>query len=145
MVANIEILNDGEMRRRLSVDLKDAESVICVCLHLNPFVLQLFKGYAELARSVTVIANHPSRSLGDAEKQIALRRELIEHGIQVNWFRSARLLHQKTILLGPDIVFIGSHNLSRKAWYSNHETTVRIKNQALYDTVRNRLSAFCGI
>lgn len=145
MLANIAILNDRELRRRFSADLGDAESVVCTCLHLNSFILELFKNYTELARSVTVIANHPSRSPADAEKQIALRRELIENGIQVNWFRSSRLLHQKTILLGPDIVFIGSHNLSRKAWFSNHETTVRIKNKALYDTMWTRLSAFCGI
>lgn len=145
MLSNIEILNDREMRRKFSEDLKDAESVICTCLHLNSFVLELFADFTKLARSVTVIANHPSRSSSDAEKQIALRRELIEHGIQVNWFRSARLLHQKTILLGPDLVFIGSHNLSRKAWFSNHETTVRINNQSLYNAMRDRLSAFCGI
>lgn len=145
MLVNVEILNDRELRRRFMIDLVDAESVVCTCLQLNGFVLELFQKYSETGKPVTVIANHPSRSGTDIERQISLRRELIENGIQVNWFRSARLLHQKTILLGPDIVFIGSHNLSRKAWFSNHETTIRIKDKELCNTMRNRLSAFCGI
>lgn len=144
-MVNVEILNDRELRRRFMVDLLDAESVVCTCLQLNNFVSELFREYSETGKPVTVIANHPSRSGTDIERQISLRRDLIENGIQVNWFRSARLLHQKVILLAPDIVFIGSHNLSRKAWFSNHETTVRIKDRALFKTMESRLSAFCGI
>lgn len=144
-MSRVDLLVDRSLAKALASDLWTAPSVVCSCLQLNRFVITLFSNYLSDGGPLTILANHPGRSKVNAEVQFDVRRSLHEQGALVHWFRSPRLLHQKTILIAPDIVYLGSHNLSKKAFFSNHEVSVRIKDKDIYDKLIDRTLQFCGM
>lgn len=144
-MSEISLLFDRELSKSLAVDLTTSRSVICSCMQLSRFVITIFSDYLAAEGSLTMITNHPRRFKGPQELQFDVRRSLIEQGATVHWFRSPRLLHQKVILVAPDIVYLGSHNMSAKAFLSNHEATLRIVDKALYTKLTDRTLKLCGM
>lgn len=142
---NVKLLVDRELIKALVVDLKGSRSVVCSCLQLTRFAITVFSDYLADGGALTILANHPRRFKDNPETQFAVKRSLHEQGAIVHWFRSPRLLHQKVILVAPNIVYLGSHNLSSKAFLSNHETSMRIIDKALYGRLIDRTLQFCGM
>ena len=65
-------------------------------------------------------------------------------GADVRTFKAPYLYHQKTILIPPDIVFVGSHNLTYASVYRNFESSVRFQNFGVYQTLHLRFCRFFG-
>lgn len=144
-LSEIILLSDKDYAKSVKKDLLSSTSAVCSCVQLNRFAITLFSDFLSRGGSLTILANHPGRFRDKPDNQFDVYRSLITQGANVQWFRSPRLLHQKVILMAPDIVYLGSHNLSAKAFYSNHEVSIRLENKAMYDALIDRTLQFCGM
>jgi len=135
-VGYLEVLQNKDFIYRLKYDLLSAQECYISLLYLTPQIKEIFEEYLSLRKKLVIVTNHPAKFQAVSTNPFQLRLELQKMGAEVYFYRAPWLSHEKILLLKPGLVYLGSHNFSKKALFSNHETTVRFFSSSIYQKLK---------
>lgn len=131
-MTNIQLLQGKEYIRSLYEDFDYAKKIRMETLTLNPIIADILLPQAKLGVKIEILTNPPDRKMIHGPDFLTIRKTLREAGIKVYSFNAPYLHHQKIILIDPDIVYLGSHNISQQSLNANIETSVRFRHFDIY-------------
>lgn len=129
----VTLLQDREYRQSIALDLIDHNSVRIECLTLTPFIIVLLRDFLIQGGHVEILTNSYSKKQIHGADYLENRKELKNLGAHVFTYEAPHLNHQKVVLIEPDIVYLGSHNMTSQSNFANRESSVRLVNKAIYD------------
>lgn len=129
---NYQLLQQHEFLTHLKEDISTAKHIRLETLSLSPVLIPLFTAYLVEKKNLEILTNNPARNKWVWTDFIDTRIKLCSLGAKIFIWRSPYLHHQKIILIAPNIVYLGSHNLSWASLYSNIETSLRLEDDTLY-------------
>jgi len=121
-MANVDFLLNPIAFSSLRYDLAAADAAYVLAFKVQEvFFNELFSGFAG-NRPIKIVANH--------SEELVLRQLMRAHQqLEAYVWSKNRLFHSKIIALPSiGVVHIGSHNLTRYAYTSAFNTTVRVHN-----------------
>jgi phosphatidylserine/phosphatidylglycerophosphate/cardiolipin synthase-like enzyme len=128
-------LRDRDFLLALSRDIAQASDVHLSVVSLTRQLRFLFVDFLLRGGSLTVATNSLSRYPDSTASILAEVAELRDLGAHVVYYNSPYLLHAKLIAIAPNIVYIGSHNLTGQSMGRNIERSVRLMDPALFSDV----------
>ncbi len=138
-IGYIEVLQNKDFINRLNYDLLSAKECYISLLYLTPQIRVIFEEYLSLQKKLVIVTNHPAKFQAVSTNPFQLREELKNLGAEVHFYRAPWLCHEKILLLKPGLVYLGSHNFSKKALFSNHETTVRFFSSSIHRKLKEQI------
>lgn len=136
------LLFDREFVRRLHEDVKTAHEMYIMTLSLSKAIMPIVAPILQASGNVSIITNRflsNNRQFPDHQE---VYEELKRLGCAINFVRGAFLHHQKIILLPPAICYIGSHNITAAALFSNFECSVRFEDAPILQQLLSRFHSF---
>lgn len=129
---NYELLQQQEFIIHLKEDISLAKVIRLEALSLSPILVPLFTDYLFQNKTLEILTNRPGRIKWIGPDFVDIRIKLTNLGAKIFIWRAPYLHHQKIILIAPNIVYCGSHNMSWASCYSNIETTIRLEDDTIY-------------
>lgn len=136
----ITLLQDKEYRPALVNDLTPGRKVRIECLTLAPFIVVLLRSFLVAGGQVDILTNALAKKQLHGRDFMENRNQLRELGACVFTYEAPHLNHQKVILIEPDIVYLGSHNMTAQSQFNNRETSIRMTHHGFYDKL---VAGFC--
>lgn len=143
-MSDIQLLQGKEYIRSLYEDFDYAKKIRIECLTLNPIIADILIPQAKAGAKIEILTNPPDRKMIHGPDFLEVRRILREAGIKVYCFNAPYLHHQKIVLIDPDIVYLGSHNISKPSLNINIETSVRFRNFDIFMRLLNQFKMKTG-
>lgn len=141
---SITLLLDTEFPAALHREMLLTSRVTASVLQLGVYCKSIFFPPLEDGTAVHIITNPPGKWPSMAEEVALTTQALRGAGAEVHYVRRHGLLHQKQVLCAPDIVFLGSHNMSRQSHTINLESSLMIRSATLYNTLLERMLSLSG-
>lgn len=129
----INLLQDKEYRKALVEDMNRASLMYIETVTLAPFLVVLLREWLIAGGSANILTNSLKKSQIHDRDFLTNRDFLRELGAKVYSYDAPHLNHQKIVLIAPDIVYLGSHNMTAQSNFNNRETSIRLVNKAFYD------------
>lgn len=134
-MSEIQYLVDSEYKAALVRDM-DASRIAHLCtVRLSQSIEHLFGSWLRGGGLLYCVTNSVARFPADIITTLSVAGKLRELGVRLTQINAPYLLHPKILTFAPDIVYLGSHNMTPQSLARNIERSVRIKNLRLYNTV----------
>lgn len=129
----MDLLRDREYITALTTDLETAQEIVIECLSVMPALISLLSPFLKAGGKAEIICNAPHKSYLHNPEFLQNRKELRGKGALVFSYFAPHINHSKVVLIAPDIVYLGSHNMSQQSLYSNRETSLRLTHADIYN------------
>lgn len=129
----VTLLQDREYRHALARDLLTTHHIRIECLTLTSFLTILLEDFLSAGGSADILCNAFSKKYLHTDEFLEVRKLLKELGASVYVYDAPHINHQKVVLIEPDIVYIGSHNMTVQSNFNNRETSLRIVHPDFYN------------
>lgn len=136
MIMSIELLRDREYLTALTADLETAQEIAIECLSISPALLSLLSAYLARGGKAEVLCNAPQKTYLHSPEFLQNRKKLRAQGAQVYSYNAPHINHCKLVLIAPDIVYLGSHNMTHQSLHSNRENSLRLIHPEIYNKLR---------
>ena len=143
-MSDLLYLSDIAYRVALSNDLQSAETVYASAVTLSPHLITLFEKFCRRGGHLSLVTNSIHRYPAILGQQLSIAARLRSVGARVTFYDCPYLLHAKCVIVSPDIVYLGSHNLTAQALNRNIERSVRITSLGLFTKVLADLNVWGG-
>lgn len=129
----IDLVLDHNYARKVTEDIKNAKEEINICA----YAWRWYETQPEIDIQKLNIALMRAKQRGVRVRCLLdgfkVFQVVKKHGFNARYIPQAKMLHTKAVCIDRKLIYIGSHNLTKRANQENFETSIKTSNYDVID------------